>query len=311
MLVEAQVVLADSSVVIASEKENCDLFWALRGAGSSYGIVTRYKFKTYPAVDQLVNWDYKFVWNKTEGRKALEIAQNWAASATALPKEINPRLFITATGVNFWGVYQGSRATFDPLFNGLLAQLPGTPVSGRVFETGWIDSIKQWAFMDITMPLDYDIHENFFSKSMMTKKIPAAGLDKFTDYWFATANGITRDWYCIIDLHGGPTSAITQVDHASTSYAHRDALFKWELYDRVSNDIPYPAGAQSFLNGWVDTIKSTYPGVLGMYINYADPSLTTAEAHSEYWLEHYPKLSAIKTKYDPKKVFLNPQSVNS
>jgi len=84
-----------------------------------------------------------------------------------------------------------------------------------------------------------------------------------------------------MDLHGGPTSAITQVDHASTSYVHRNALWKFELYYRVDNNVAYSAGGQSFLNGWVDTIKSTYPGTLGMYINYADPSLSPGKAHTE------------------------------
>jgi FAD/FMN-containing dehydrogenase len=194
MLLEAQVVLADGSVVIASETENTDLFWALRGAGSSFGIVTRYKFKTYPAVDQLVNWEYAYNWTKPEARKALDVIQAYAASKD-YPAEMNARFFITATGVKFWGVYQGTRASFDPVFNAIIAKLPGTPIATSIVETGWIDSIKKWAFMDITMPVDYVIHENFFSKSMMTKTISAAGLDKFTDYWYTTANTITRVSY--------------------------------------------------------------------------------------------------------------------
>jgi Berberine and berberine like len=146
---------------------------------------------------------------------------------------------------------------------------------------------------------------------MMTNWISAPELDRFNDYWYDVANYNTRDWYCIIDLHGGPTSAITQVDHSSTSYAHRNALWKFELYDRVPVNATYPAGGESFLNGWVETVKDTYPGTLGMYINCADPGLSKNEAHTEYWLDNYDRLSAIKTKYDPNEVFMNPQSVNS
>lgn len=146
---------------------------------------------------------------------------------------------------------------------------------------------------------------------MMTNWISAPELDAFNDYWYDVANANTRDWYCIIDLHGGPTSAISQIDHSSTSYAHRNALWKFELYDRVLNNVTYPVGGQSFLNGWVETVKATYPGTLGMYINYADPGLSKSEAHTEYWLDNYDRLSAIKTKYDPNEVFMNPQSVNS
>jgi hypothetical protein len=146
---------------------------------------------------------------------------------------------------------------------------------------------------------------------MMTNWISAPELDAFNDYWYDVANANTRDWYCIIDLHGGPTSAITQIDHSSTSYAHRNALWKFELYDRVPTNATYPVGGESFLNGWVETVKATYPGTLGMYINYADPGLSKSEAHNEYWLDNYDRLSAIKTKYDPNEIFMNPQSINS
>jgi hypothetical protein len=157
-LLEAQVVLADGSVVTASNTSNTDLFWALRGAGSSYGIVTQYKFETKPAVDQLINWDIKYVWTREQACQVLDVFQAYANS-TDIPREMSARLFITASGVDFWGVYQGTRAQFDPIFNALLAKIPGTPQTTNIFSSNWIDSIKQWAFMDITMPLDYDIHE--------------------------------------------------------------------------------------------------------------------------------------------------------
>ncbi|KAJ9627004.1 hypothetical protein H2203_003464 [Taxawa tesnikishii (nom. ined.)] len=48
-LLEASVVLANGSVVIASSISHSDLFWAFRGAGYSFGIVTSYKYKIYDA----------------------------------------------------------------------------------------------------------------------------------------------------------------------------------------------------------------------------------------------------------------------
>lgn len=50
---------------------------------------------------------------------------------------------------------------------------------------------------------------------------------------------------------------------------------------------------------------------LGMYYNYADPSLGKVEAHERYWLDHYAKLVRIKRKYDTKQVFSNPQAVGN
>ncbi|KAH7336607.1 glucooligosaccharide oxidase [Rhexocercosporidium sp. MPI-PUGE-AT-0058] len=306
-LVEATVVLANSTVVTASTTKNSDLFWAIRGAGASFGIITQYKFQTFPAPSSNTVFSYNYNFNQAQAAAMHKALQNYAN--TTMPAEMNMRMLINANSFALLGVYYGSQDNFKKAIAPLLAQAPFAGVNGQISTMGWLDTLTNYAYASLSTPLDYDVHETFFSKSLMTVNLTDAALSAFWAYWNANVKSNSRAWFLIIDLHGGPTSAISKVADSATAYAHRNALLKYEFYDRVYSG-SYPSNGFSMLNGWVSSITSAMSSTtFGMYMNYADPSLSTTEAHNFYWLKHYDALTKVKKAYDPTLVFSNPQSV--
>jgi FAD/FMN-containing dehydrogenase len=88
-LIEADVVLADGSFVTASEEENADLFWALRGGGGNFGVVTSFKYQLHP-VDTVIAGPMMWPLDQTE--KIMKWYRDWLPEA---PKDVYA-FFLTA-----------------------------------------------------------------------------------------------------------------------------------------------------------------------------------------------------------------------
>ncbi|MCE4565316.1 FAD-binding oxidoreductase [Maribellus sp. CM-23] len=79
-LLEADMVLADGSFVTVNEKQNADLYWAIRGGGGNFGVVTSFKFQAHPVkmiyggptfwplekTEEIMDWYHEFIHNASE-----------------------------------------------------------------------------------------------------------------------------------------------------------------------------------------------------------------------------------------------------
>jgi hypothetical protein len=83
-LVSARVVTADGELRVASEQENPDLFWAIRGAGGNFGVVTEFEFALHE-VGPMVHFGFLF-WGLDQGPAALRHARE---VIDALPDDVN------------------------------------------------------------------------------------------------------------------------------------------------------------------------------------------------------------------------------
>jgi Berberine and berberine like len=108
-LVSAEVVLADGAIVRAAADEEPDLFWALRGGGGNFGVVTEFEFRCH-AVGPMIQFGM-FFWGLDQGVEAMRFMRDLGKR---LPREITPLgrsthrppLFEFVTPMPFTGLQQ-------------------------------------------------------------------------------------------------------------------------------------------------------------------------------------------------------------
>ncbi|ORY13522.1 putative glucooligosaccharide oxidase [Clohesyomyces aquaticus] len=299
---EIQVVLANSTIVRASETEHSDVFWAMKGAGASFGIITEFKVRTQAEPGESVLYSYSITAG-TAAAKANAFKQ-WQAlvSDPNLSRKFASQFVLSDLGVIITGTFFGSKAEYDSL--NIEGRLPKKEGSVVVFKD-WLGLVSHWA-EDVALQVGGGVASNFYSKSFAYTPddlLSDAAVDKLFDYVDKTDKG-TPVWFVIFDLAGG---AVNDVAPTATSYGHRDALFYSQsyavnLFGRVTPTI------RSFLTGFNKVIQDGLPGhSLGAYAGYVDPALTNGQ--ESYWRGNYPRLQQIKAAVDPKDLFHNPQSV--
>ncbi|KAK0636431.1 hypothetical protein B0T17DRAFT_571289 [Bombardia bombarda] len=306
-MVGATVVLANSTVVNASATENPDLFWALRGAGSCMGVVTEFRFNTFP-VPENVTFFVASVPLRTEAAALAGVQAVQDFALNDMPEELNMRLFITNRFVNLEGLYYGDKAGLQATLAPLIQKTNATLALAQ--QGGWLDQVKHFGNgVTVDQSHPYNYHETFYSSSLYTKALNETQLQAFVGYWFKQAKANKRDWYVQIDIHGSNTSAVRKVDVDSSAYAHRDYLFLFLFYDRVDRGV-YPTDGFTSIQNFVGNVTAGIePSQWGQYINYPDSRMDQETAQSSYWGSHLPKLQALKKTIDPEDVFHYPQGV--
>ncbi|KAI5458305.1 hypothetical protein BGZ63DRAFT_416674 [Mariannaea sp. PMI_226] len=306
-IIGATVVLHNGTVVHCSAKSRPSLFWAVRGAGSSFGIVAELEFNTFPAPSQVTYFDISLNWNAQTAADGLLAVQNFGKT---MPGEITMQVFISKNGYSIDGAYLGTQAGLQKAIQPLLTKL-GVQL-GSSQTVGWLDSVRHFAGTGDIDPTSaaYNAHDTFYASSILTPELSANQFKSYVDYISTTGATTSHSWWMQMDLHGGQNSAITKPKTTDTAYVHRDKLLLFQIYDSVPQGQQYPSDGFTLLQGFRRSItKSFKDGQWGMYANYPDSQLSSSDAQSLYWGSNLKRLSSIKGIYDAKNLFRNPQSV--
>ncbi len=305
-LLEATVVLANGTAVVANAHQHSDLYWALRGGGGgNFGIVTRLVFRTH-LVGQVATYALEWPWSD-----AAKVVQAWQKLAPHAPDglfsvlnlnaAVGGRARITSAG-QFFGSAERLRQLLQPLANA------GTPTRFSVTSRSYMDAQEMWAGCSGTIaechlpPQGHLGRATFKGKSSFANSpLTARGIDTMIrqiEARIATGSG---SGIILLDSYGG---AINRVKKDATAFVHRNALFSMQYLAY------WDASAAAEPNlGWLRNFYAAMrPHVSPFaYQNYIDPDL--GKWGRAYYGTNLDRLIEVKSRYDPQNVFRSSQSI--
>ncbi|MER5183662.1 FAD-binding oxidoreductase [Streptomyces sp. NPDC002896] len=313
-LTQATLITADGRQLVANEKENSDLFWALRGAGNgNFGVVTELRFRTHPA-PQAVTAYMTWPWSR-----AAAVVTAWQEWGPDQPDEIwsschlensaggTPTVSVNAFSLGTYGELQNA---VDRLASAIGASASNVSLKRRSYE----QSMEVYAGCS-AYPEDAMCHlpgstPGRNQQGALGRETYAAASDFFDRS--ISAAGVQTLLNRIGSVSGGTGSialtalggAVNSVDPTATAFVHRRSrmLAQYIAAWRAGTS---GAAARSWL---ADTHRSMAPHASGAaYQNYTDPTLTSWR--KAYYGEAAPRLAKLKTKYDPDRFFTYPQAL--
>ncbi len=296
-LVSAQVVTADGLQVTASEHENADLFWALRGGGGNFGVVTEFTFRLH-AVAEVYGGPMFF--ELSDGPAILAYFDEFIADA--------PRAY-------------GGFPAFQ-----IAPPLPFVP-EDRVGDTFlaivscWTGSIADGesiiqGFKDVATPAAEHVGTMPYAaiNSAFDGLVPRG----MQHYWKAAFLGaMTPEAIAVHIEHGARVPVVNSTMHQypingachdvapdATAFGHRDARYAAV----IAGMWPDPADNATHTQWVKDYYAALAPhGLGGGYVNFASPD-DAAKVAANFGV-NYARLQDVKKQYDPDNVFRFNQNI--
>jgi FAD/FMN-containing dehydrogenase len=268
------VVTADGSARRVDASSGEDLFWALRGGGGSFGIVTAVRLQA-SRIRQAA-W---FFASWPAGARE-EVLAAWDALAPGAPPELTSICSLTSTGATAFGQYLGSERALRRLV-APLARVPGGRFNAGT--SGWLALQRRWAgCADGGLAACRREERSTFDAASVyvSRRLSAQGRRAFVA---ATATGATL----VCDAYGG---AVNRVPAGATAFVHRDARFSVQVLSYAPI-----ASARSRVRRARAAIAPYGDGEA--YQNY--PDLALADPLQAWYGANLPRLRSVKAAVDP------------
>ncbi|KAJ3787046.1 glucooligosaccharide oxidase [Lentinula aff. detonsa] len=316
-VLSATVVLANGSIVTASENLNEALYWAVRGSSASFGIVASIEFRTHAVPPTATAFEFTWQMDAPTASAAFIEFQSWALSGD-IPPEFGGEIgFLKGQAYGqvefaFLGNYFGPADSFNSTITPFFSKLPA-PVTANVTQGTWIEALTAIAAGNMNTTTQPDSNDTFYAKSLMAPQavpLTNASMTALVTYLAEVGFNSSDFWHVEVELYGGNQSAINQVKFNDTAFAHRDTLFTFQPYASSPNLLPpYPDSGFGFVDGMISTLTLNMPSdwEWGAYPNYIDDRLQ--DWQRRYYGSHYDRLRVLKSSVDPLDTFHFPTSI--
>jgi FAD/FMN-containing dehydrogenase len=289
------VVTADGELVVASEQENPDLFWGLRGGGGNFGIVTSFEFELQPlGPDVLAGL---MVWPMDDAPRVLRFLRDFVSTAPdevgimanlrlapplpAIPEALHGKP-IVALVPTYAGPVEDGEVALAPIAGEL-----GDPVVSTV------------------VPKPYAVHQKMFDPAVQ---------HGWHYYWKShTLDALTDDIVDIVVEHASAITspmttvpvftlggAVARVAEDATAFPNRQALHDINI---VGAWMPDDAEADRHVHWVRDFFAALEPHSAGFYVNFTNDDSPERVRGGAYGAEQWARLVGLKAKYDPTNLF--------
>jgi len=297
-LVSAQVVTAEGKQLRTSKDENPDLFWAIRGGGGNFGIITEFEFKAYPVGPETLTG--LFVFPFAQAKQVLTRYREFMASA---PRELNVWVILRkAPPLPFLpeDVHGKEVVVLAMFYSGDIEE--GQKLTAPIHEFGDAHGIHAGAmpFVDWQQAFDPLLTpgvRNYWKSHNFT------GLDDGLFDAMIESAGKLPSPHCEVFI-GMIEGAANEVAPDAMAWGHRDAKFVLNVHGRWEE-----ASDDDTCIAWSRAVfEATAPfASTGAYVNF----MTEEEGGrvQDAYGPNYARLVEIKKKYDPENTFHHNQNI--
>jgi len=281
-LVSAEMITASGELVRASERENRELFWGLRGGGGNFGIVTKFEYRLHPFDGTVLGGELLYRWEQ-----AREVCDFYAEFSQTMPDPLHLTIgMVSPTGGKPMVVMQACWA-------GDMARGERALAPVRQFTKPLADRIAPMPYLKLQTSNDVanSAGRNYYAKSGFLQRLEPAFLDELIG-GYETSSG--RATVAVIQRFGG---AMARLPEDATAYPGRHAAYEALVLGGWNDATRNEAEVANLRGRWAHLA----PHTSGFYTNTSGAE--EQDRVRDNFGRLYTRLQRLKDRYDPGNVF--------